>query len=68
MAADLFDVDDIKLALPGGDETLRRFAGDTGVADAAPDAARIAYGISVASEQIYGLLLAGGWSVAQVVA
>ena len=68
MAADLFTEADISLALPGGAETLRRFAGDTGVADATPDAARIAYGISVASEQVYGLLMAGGWSVDQIVA
>ena len=57
MADPLFTSDDIKLALEGGDAQLRRLAGDDGTG--APRADRVAYGIAVASEEGYGILLSG---------
>lgn len=59
MADALFTTDDLKLALAGGDETLRRLAGDTGATDPTPDPVRVAYGIDVASEELYGILRSG---------
>lgn len=59
MAADLVTQADLLLALAGGTEKLRQLAGDTGTSDPTPDADRIAYGIAVASEDAYGILLSG---------
>ena len=64
MAADLITEDDIKLALDGSADTLRELAGDDGTG--APRADRIAYGIGVASEDAYGILLAGFGTVEKV--
>jgi len=58
MAAALISEDDLKLAIgPGADEQLRQLAGDDNTG--APIAARVTYGIDVASEEAYGLLLSG---------
>jgi len=58
MAADLITTDHLKLALgPGATEKLRQLAGDDGAGQ--PDTTRIAYGITAASEQAYGILLSG---------
>ena len=64
MAAALITEDDIKLALDGTAETLRELAGDDGTGAARAD--RVAYGIAVASEDAYGILLAGFGTVEKV--
>lgn len=64
MADALITSDDLLLALDGGTEQLRRLCGQEG--DGSPRADRLAYGIAVASEEAYGLLLAGFPDVAQV--
>lgn len=57
MATDLFTQADLLLAFDGTAETLRELAGDDGTGVARAD--RVAYGISVASEEMYGILRAG---------
>ena len=58
MAANLITQNDLVLALnPGGTEKLRQLAGDDGTGQ--PAAANVAYGIGIASEEGYELLLSG---------
>lgn len=58
MAALLLSQDDLLIALnPGGTEKLRQLAGTD--ATGAPNADKILYGLSVASEEGYELLLGG---------
>jgi hypothetical protein len=67
MAADLITTDDLLLALgSGGTEKLRQLAGTA--ADGTPVADRLAYGLSVASEQAYGILMSGFVTTAAVAA
>lgn len=65
MSTALIAQSDLVLAFKGGVEQVRRFAGDDGAGN--PDPVRVAYGIGVASDEGYGILLAGGWSPAQIV-
>lgn len=64
MADPLITSADLLLALDGSAEQLRRLAGDDGTGVARED--RVAYGIDVASEEAYGILLAGFESVERV--
>lgn len=64
MADPLITVDDILAALDGGEETLRRLAGDDGTGSYRE--ARVDYAITVASEEAYGILLSGFDSNARV--
>lgn len=64
MAADLITEADLLLAFDGNAEQLRRLAGDDGTGTARAD--RVAYGIAVASEDAYGILLAGFTTVEKV--
>lgn len=64
MAADLITTANLLLAINGGNEELRRLAGDDGTGSYRTD--RVAYAITVASEQAYGLLMAGFSTVANV--
>lgn len=57
MAADLITTADLLLAFDGSTEQLRRIAGDDGSGQ--PRADRVAYGITVASEEVYSILLSG---------
>lgn len=64
MAEPLITEADLLLALDGGAETLRELCGDDG--NGVRRADRLAYGIAVASEQGYGLLMAGFTTVERV--
>ncbi len=64
MAAALITEAHLLLALDGSAEQLRRLAGDDGTGTARAD--RVTYGIAVASEEAYGILLAGFESVERV--
>jgi hypothetical protein len=64
MADALITTADILLALDGSTEQLRRLAGDNGAGIARTD--RVDYGIAVASEEAYGILIAGFDSVERV--
>ena|SRR6185369_133195 len=57
MADPLFTTDDLTLAFDGDTEMQRRLAGDDGTGQ--PRADRVAYGIAVASEEGYGILMSG---------
>jgi hypothetical protein len=57
MADALITTDDLELAFNGSTEMLRRLCGDDGAGSYRTD--RADYGIAVASEEMYGILLSG---------